>query len=634
MVKETTPEVETIRAILPRLNESLFIPCLQRDYCWDQKRIKMLWDSLLRGLPLGSLLIWDDEGDGARDEPAYSFIRHYVDERSYSWDDGPQRYSQRFSFEELPDSYSLVLDGQQRLTSFYLSLMGSFTTRKHGGWVSNRGAWNQRELHFDLLSGDKTGEYDRDLVYDFDFRKGSGLSESRDSYWFPVNELVDESDEFTSDSFLEKEALLEGKVPEIREKVGAEDVPKVKENLERLWWGVNQRKAILYETTLTDDKTARELFIRRNKGGKVLSGVDILLALLTGYWERVDEGSKPTDAKKQIETFTERLSSDEALSEFGFTFGKNFTLRTLLLFSDERPAFRKNGRYDGDKLREAERIFQDEEFERAINDAFQLSSELGFHYGALSSKNVVTPVILYLYENGVSAKSTDAQSIYYWLATTVLNGVYGNIGSERVLKTARRHIRASGTDGFPARDILEDLRGSGAVVRLDNEVLDDLLEEVDYRSGSRRNVLLTQLYEERRAGYKRYEVDHIFPRGKLANEEFLLERGVEPEQISFLKENRDHIANLQLLDAESGENQSKSDRDLINWLDRIDDGKVESVTDRTDYFDQHLVPSDPSLHEYQNYSAFLNERLELIRGRLKSELPLKRTEEETEAISM
>ena len=94
------------------------------------------------------------------------------------------------------------------------------------------------------------------------------------------------------------------------------------------------------------------------------------------------------------------------------------------------------------------------------------------------------------------------------------------------------------------------------------------------------------------------------------------------------------VLNLQLLDAESGENQSKSDRDLINWLDRIDDGKVESVTDRTDYFDQHLVPSDPSLHEYQNYSAFLNERLELIRGRLKSELPLKRAEEETEAISM
>ncbi|WP_144798964.1 DUF262 domain-containing protein [Halorubrum depositum] len=627
MPVEATPETESVRDILPRLNNSLFIPCLQRDYCWKQKQIKMLWDSLLRGLPLGSLLIWEDEGDGVRTEPAYSFIQHYVDERAYSWDDGPQRYSQRFNFEELPDSYSLVLDGQQRLTSFYLSLMGSFTTRKHGGWKSNRGAWNQRELHFDLLSGDKTEDHDRDLVYDFDFRKGRGLSESGDSYWFPVNELVTDSDSLTSESFVEKETLLEEKLPEIQSKVEADAVPKVEKNLERLWWGVNQREAILYETTHTDERTARELFIRRNKAGKVLSGVDILLALLTGYWERVDDESKPTDAKKQIERFTEKLSANEELSDYGFTFGKNFVLRTLLLFADERPAFRKDGRYDGDRLREAENIFQDEEFEQAIIDTFQLSSEIGFHSGALSSKNVVTPVIQYLYEKDTPATSQDRQSIHYWLTTTVLNSVFGNIGSERVLKTARGHIRESGTDSFPATEILNDLRGSGAVIRLDNEVLDELLDEVDYRSGSRRNVLLTHLYDDRRAGYKRYEVDHIFPRGKLGDEEFLLDQGVDPEQIDWYKENRDHLANLQLLSAENGENQSKSDRDLTDWLDRLDEDKVDSVASREDYFNQHRVPSDPSLHEYENYPEFLNKRLELIRERLEEELPVKEVEE-------
>lgn len=169
---------------------------------------------------------------------------------------------------------------------------------------------------------------------------------------------------------------------------------------------------------------------------------------------------------------------------------------------------------------------------------------------------------------------------------------------------------------------------------MDTEVFDELLDEIDYRSGSRRNVLLTHLYDKRRAGYRSYEVYHIFPRGKLADEEFLLEQGVEPEQIIFFKENRDHIANLQLLDAESGENQSKSDRDLTNWLDRLDDGEVESVTSRTDYFDQHLVLSDPSLHEYENYPEFLSKRLELMRKRLEEELPLKEPEEEIAIISM
>ncbi len=436
MMKEQSPETRRIREILPRLNDSLFIPCLQRDYCWSQNQIKMLWDSLLRGLPLGSLLVWNDEADGPRTEPAYSFIQHYVDSRAFSFDDDIQRYSQRFSFEELPDSYSLVLDGQQRLTSFYISLIGSFTTRKHGGWVSNRGAWNQRELYFDLLSGDQTGEHDRDLIYEFNFRKTGGASESGDSYWFPVNQLVNGTAELTHDSFLEKETLIDEKLPEILAKVDEGEHARVRANLERLWWGVNQREAILYERTLTDEKTARELFIRRNKAGKVLSGVDILLALLTGYWQKVDENGGPTDAKKQIEQFTEMLSGDEQLSELGFTFGKNFVLRTLLLFSGERPAFRKNGRYDGDDLRDAESIFHDDQFEQSVRDAFTLSSDLGFHNGALSSKNVVSPIIYYLYETDSSATPTN-QSIHYWLATTVLNGVFGNIGSERVLKTAR-----------------------------------------------------------------------------------------------------------------------------------------------------------------------------------------------------
>ena len=104
-------------------------------------------------------------------------------------------------------------------------------------------------------------------MYDFDFRKGKGLSESGDSYWFPVNELVTDSDSLTSDSFIEKGTLLEAKLPEIQSKVEADEASKVKMNLERLWWGVNQREAILYETTKTDERTARELFIRRNKAG-------------------------------------------------------------------------------------------------------------------------------------------------------------------------------------------------------------------------------------------------------------------------------------------------------------------------------------------------------------------------------
>lgn len=611
----------TVRETLPHLNQSMFIPSLQRDYCWDQQQIEKLWDSLLRGLPLGSLLLWEADSGESRDEPAYSFINQYVDERAYPEDDGPIRYSQRYRPDEIEQSdYSLVLDGQQRLTSFYISLLGSYTTRVHGGWKSNPDAWNERELYIDLLSGEHTSEHDRDLVYDFDFRKTGGLSESEESYWLHVGQLIDDEDPISEDSFLSEEEVIEEILPVVKEEVDRDEYSDVEANLRRLWWAVNQQDAILFERTFTDDRTARELFIRRNKGGEELSGVDILLALLTGYWG-VEEEGKPTDAKKQIEAFVEELSSDTALSDRGFSFGKNYLLRTLLLFCDERPAFRKNGRYDGEKLREAEHIFESDRFRQAIQDSYELAADLGFHNGALSSKSLVTPVTHHLHQNRGEIGATFESEVHYWLSTVVLNSVFSNIGTERVLRTAKEHIDNSDGNSFPAGEILDDLRGSGAVVELNDEVLSELLDEVGYSSGSRRNTLLTHLYEDRRAGHRDLEVDHIFPRGKLADSEFLLEEGVEEDQLEWFEQHRDHIANLQLLTPK--ENQSKSDRNVTEWLDRIEEEKVESIEGREEYYNQHFVPESEDLHEFQNFREFIRERTKLIEERLEHTLPLR-----------
>lgn len=622
---EATAERTTIREIVPQLNDSIYIPCLQRDYCWKQKQIQKLWDSLLRGLPLGSLLIWEDDNKEERDDPAYDFIRKYVDERAYPSDDGPRRYSQRVSADSLPQDYSLVLDGQQRLTSFYIGLLGSFTTRTHGGWRSNPDAWNERELHFDLLSGQSAAGHDRDLMYDFDFRKQEGLSESAESYWWPVSRLVADDKPLSSDDFLTEDELVERELDEIQGKVDDTQIPTVESNLSRIWWGVNERQSILYETTFTDEKTARELFIRRNKAGEELSGVDILLALLTGYWKTVDETGSPTDAKNEIERFTETLSSIERFSDQGFTFGKKFTLRALLLLSGERPTFRKDGRYDGDHLRRAERIFRDDEFEQAIRDAFSVSIDLGFHDAALSSKTIVLPVVHYYYENDVTSSDDLRHSIHYWLSTIVLNSVSGNVGSQRVLETARDHIKETESAVFPSKQILDDLQGSGAVTRLDADRLDELLDEVDYNSGSRRNALLTHLYEDRRAGQNDFEVDHIHPRGKLDDTEYLTEHGVSPDETDGIEEHRDHLANLQLLTGgKGGENQSKGDSDLSEWLEKVEEGEVDGLSDKDEYFRLHRVPSESELHQYQEFSRFIGEagRKRLMRDRLREALPL------------
>lgn len=625
MVRGQTPNSSTVAEILPRLNDSLFIPCLQRDYCWSQKQVEMLWDSLLRGLPLGSLLMWDRNIEN-REDPAYRFIKHYVDERGYSHEEEVHRYSERLP--GFPESYSLILDGQQRLTSFYLGLYGSYTTRIHGAWKKNENSYNRRHLYLDLLSGDKDDDHDRGLVYEFDFRKSGGLNTAGDRYWLPVSDLVGSDDQLTQESFLSKEVFLENVRAELPTGFSETESVDAMNTAETLWNGVNERESILYETTLTDDKTARELFIRRNKGGIELSGVDILLALLTGYWDTVEDEGGPKDAKNEIEQFTERLSSHDRLSEEGFNFGKRFTLRTLLLLTGETPSFRRDGRYDGELLEKAEGIFRNDEFEQAVIDAFELAADLGFHDAALSSKTVVTPIIQFLFENDYDTSGENGD-IHYWLTTAVLNSIFGDIGSQRVLETAQKHVQESDGDEFPATDILDDLSGRGTTTYLDEEVLDQLVDEVNYRSGSRLNVLLTHLYEkERRAGHEEYEVDHIFPRGKLGDAEYLEEQGVSSELVEWYRENRDHIANLQLLTGR--ENKSKSDRDFSDWMIRIENGKVNSIDCIEQYVGTHRIPENTELHEYPQFQRFIigeEGRRERIHKRLRETLPLRQAPE-------
>ena len=54
---------DSIRSIVDKLNESFFVPDIQRSYVWLQnpkeKRIEQLFDSLMRGYPIGSFLFWN-----------------------------------------------------------------------------------------------------------------------------------------------------------------------------------------------------------------------------------------------------------------------------------------------------------------------------------------------------------------------------------------------------------------------------------------------------------------------------------------------------------------------------------------------------------------------------------------------
>jgi uncharacterized protein with ParB-like and HNH nuclease domain len=80
------------------------IPQFQREYVWERTKVTELFDSIVKEYPIGSVFLW-------RASREYnSLFRHSANLGVKSIED--------------TDNITFVLDGQQRITSLYLTLEG------------------------------------------------------------------------------------------------------------------------------------------------------------------------------------------------------------------------------------------------------------------------------------------------------------------------------------------------------------------------------------------------------------------------------------------------------------------------------------------------------------------------------
>ena len=84
----------------------LYLPQFQRDFDWTDDKVRLLFDSIIRNLPVGSIILWGPPWDIREDQFAIPLIDLNSD-----------------SAERCSKSY-YVLDGQQRLTSLLLLYNG------------------------------------------------------------------------------------------------------------------------------------------------------------------------------------------------------------------------------------------------------------------------------------------------------------------------------------------------------------------------------------------------------------------------------------------------------------------------------------------------------------------------------
>lgn len=111
----------TISEILEQiLRGQIRIPSFQRGFVWDSDRVTYLMDSIYKGFPFGSLLLWQTR------------------ERLKTENDlGP------FTLPDLAEDYPVfyVLDGQQRITSIFGVFQAALEPKEQEGWL---------DVYFDL----------------------------------------------------------------------------------------------------------------------------------------------------------------------------------------------------------------------------------------------------------------------------------------------------------------------------------------------------------------------------------------------------------------------------------------------------------------------------------------------------
>lgn len=571
----------TIARIIGQINRNYFLPAIQRPYVWDPDQIVALFDSLMKGYPISSFLFWQVDPSRREDWDIYKFM---------------ENFKQGDVHNEMAETngrdVTLVLDGQQRLTSLLIGLQGSYTVRRKYSRRGNPENWVRQNLYLDLLRDpaaevdDEADHVELGVTYGFRFSENPP-PKAPGHLWVKVGRILDCS---SDDRFDTLASELDNSLPETATRA---DTQRLNRNLSRLYRIVWKDEVISYFTE-TDQSYDRvlDIFIRANDGGTKLSKSDLLLSMITSKWNGVS-------AREEIFGFVNHLNSG---LQGRNNVDKDLIMKACLVLSDLDHAY-KVGNFTTRNLAIIERNWAN--IRRALEATFNLVNRFGIDQDTLTSGNAILPIAYYLYRTGQGdlASSTpenarNSSLIQRWLIGALMNGVFSGT-SDNTIGSARAIIREKVREGslFPYRELVDGLAQRGRVTEFNDSNMESFL---DTSYGRRTCFLaLSLLYDTTTWGLTNYHVDHIIPRS-LAEPNALRRRNVPENLIHRIQEAVNRLGNLQLLRGQ--ENLEKNNRPFDEWIQTRDDG----------FRERHLIPSDGRLYDVLQLPRFVEERERLI----------------------
>jgi uncharacterized protein with ParB-like and HNH nuclease domain len=546
--------------------EKFVLPVIQRSLVWTEDKMELLFDTLLKGDSFGGIMVIEEEKDT---KPLFNY-RPFTKDGNFI----PSR-----EVEKLEQNQFFVIDGQQRLQTFYIGLKGSI---------------NGKILYFDLFS-------DYNFKYEFKFEndekklpktsKENNDRKIKEHFWYPVQELFRRLKDTNDEDYVADEIINKNRITD------NDKMTHIKKNIKAFYKNVitsetlGISKVVINKSLPEIENRQRivELFKRLNSGGTKLSSFDLFASKLKSFsWE--------------MEGFLQEML--ENYQDIGLT--QDNLIKLIFLLQDNH-----NKEMDSIEATDAEFAVNNRErikaTIKALKDFLECSKTYDYYKEGnrsfiplffisyhLFHKSIDNNALIN-YFNNYETGNADFPLMKRWLYHSLINGVFRSKGAGWIpYKTGVRKILDTIKDyknkEFPTEKLFEVYKTHPITFTTDYK--SDNLDQLDS------SFVFYLMYDRSRAT-RTNDVDHIMPKNILET------NGVDWGKINSIK-------NFQLLDF--GTNRgAKNGKPFKEWVDN-----PEYVKDKPAYVALHLIPTDENLWTEDKFEDFIEARAALILSKLTS----------------
>ncbi|WP_231228971.1 DUF262 domain-containing protein [Helicobacter pylori] len=528
----------------------------------DEKKIEQLFDSILRGYPIGSFLFWklqkediaksDEQDENKLNFQLYQFITNY-DER--------KPHNEKIYIEQIRrDELCIVLDGQQRLTSLYIGLKGTRTLKKKGAKSDNPNAYEEKRLYLNLKHQPNMDNPEDN--YEFEFHAKTPTNDEK-HFWFKVGDILE----------------LESGVLNYAQKHG------LKRNeldlLEKLKDAFHTKQLIsFFEEKEKNLNKVLNIFIRVNSGVVKLSYSDLLMSILTASFS--------SDIREKMNELV------DALKLKGFpNVEQDQVLKTCLLLIGKDTTFELKN-FNKNNIKKIEENW--EKITESIYNAAKLLETFG--YAKYLGSAYILSTLAYFYFLKQKMDKNDEEQVLKFVRNAQITGYFGGSTDTKLSIIAHSIKEARAFEAFNHNLA----KHQTCPLKITNDAIEGM---VFFDRHSRVFPVLQILYPNLNYKTTTFQIDHIYPKSKFKKKNEKLDKD--------FYDCGNHLYNLQLL--EGTENSAKKDKDPEVWL------KEEYQNEKAieEYKKRNYI--DPTLKlEWENIKEFRKKREEAIIKRLKEVL--------------